>query len=64
MEDLAAWFVIGIVIAGIITVLIPDSFIKAAMGSRFGSYLIALVMSGPMYVCATLSTPLLQPLWS
>ena len=32
MEDLAAWFVIGIVIAGIITVLIPDSFIKAAMG--------------------------------
>ena len=58
MEDLAAWFVIGIVIAGIITVLIPDSFIKAAMGSGFGSYLIALVMSGPMYVCATLSTPI------
>ncbi|MGO9738286.1 MAG: SO_0444 family Cu/Zn efflux transporter [Desulfomonilaceae bacterium] len=57
MEDLAVWFVIGIVIAGIITVIIPDSFVKGAMGSGISSYLIAIVISGPMYVCATLSTP-------
>jgi uncharacterized membrane protein YraQ (UPF0718 family) len=57
MEDLAVWFVIGIALAGIITVIIPDSFVKGAMGSGISSYLIALVVSGPMYVCATLSTP-------
>ena len=32
MEDLAVWFVIGIVLAGIITVIIPDSFVKGVMG--------------------------------
>ena len=57
MEDLAVWFVIGVAVAGIITVLIPDSFIKAAMGPGIRSYLIALVISGPTYVCATCSTP-------
>ncbi len=57
MEDLAVWFVVGIVLAGIITVIIPDSFVKGVMGAGIGSYLIAIVISGPMYVCATLSTP-------
>lgn len=57
MEDLAVWFVIGIALAGIITVIIPDSFVKGVMGGGLGSYLIAIVISGPMYVCATLSTP-------
>jgi len=57
MHDLAIWFVIGILLAGIITVLVPDSFVTAALGSGIVSYLIAFVISGPMYVCATLSTP-------
>lgn len=57
MADLAVWFVIGMLLAGIITVLIPDSLVTAALGSGTKSYLIALVISGPMYVCATLSTP-------
>lgn len=57
MDDLAVWFVIGIAIAGIISALLPDSLVAATMGSGFTSYLIAMVISGPMYVCATLSTP-------
>lgn len=57
MADLAVWFVIGMLLAGIITVLIPDSFVTAALGSGMISYIIAFVISGPMYVCATLTTP-------
>lgn len=57
MEDLAIWFVIGIALAGIISALVPDSLVTGALGSGIKSYLIALIISGPMYVCSTLSTP-------
>jgi uncharacterized protein len=57
MEDLAVWFVIGILLAGIIHVLVPSSWVNAALGSGVISYLMAIIISGPMYVCATLSTP-------
>ncbi len=57
MADLAVWFVLGILLAGIISALIPESIISAVFGSGILAYLGALVISGPMYVCATLSTP-------
>ena len=57
MDDLAIWFVVGICLAGIINVLVPSSWVNAALGSGIISYLLAIVISGPMYVCATLSTP-------
>lgn len=57
MGDLAVWFVIGIFLAGIIHVLVPSSWVNAALGSGVISYLMAIIISGPMYVCATLSTP-------
>jgi uncharacterized membrane protein YraQ (UPF0718 family) len=57
MGDLAVWFVIGIFLAGIIHVLVPSSWVNAALGSGVISYLMAIIVSGPMYVCATLSTP-------
>ena len=57
MGDLAVWFVIGIFLAGIIHVLVPSSWVNAALGSGAISYLMAIIISGPMYVCATLSTP-------
>ncbi|MHB8204444.1 MAG: SO_0444 family Cu/Zn efflux transporter [Desulfomonilaceae bacterium] len=57
MEDLAVWFVIGIGLAGIISALIPDQLVSETIGSGIIAYLIAMAISGPMYVCATLSTP-------
>jgi hypothetical protein len=57
MADLAIWFVLGIFLAGIISVLVPSSLISAVFGSGIIAYLGALIISGPMYVCATLSTP-------
>ncbi len=58
MGDLAVWFVLGISLAGIINVLAPSSWVNAALGSGIISYLFAIIVSGPMYVCATLSTPI------
>ncbi|MFH1762116.1 MAG: permease [bacterium] len=48
----------GIVLAGIITALIPDGFLEKYLGNTFLSMAIMLVVGIPMYVCATASTPI------
>jgi hypothetical protein len=58
MQDLAVWFLLGILLAGAITVLVPESFVTEHLGSGLMAYLAMLVVSLPMYVCATLSTPI------
>lgn len=57
MADLAVWFTIGILIAGVISALVPDSFFSQHLGSGIWSYLAMLAASLPMYICATMSTP-------
>jgi uncharacterized membrane protein YraQ (UPF0718 family) len=57
-EDLAGYFFIGLVLAGLITVLIPDHFFSTYLGSGLVSMLIMLVAGIPLYVCATASTPI------
>lgn len=56
--DLAGWFFIGLLMAGIITVLIPDETITGYLGGGIGSMLIMLCLGIPLYVCATASTPI------
>lgn len=58
MSDLATWFMLGILLAGLITALVPESFIAGNFGSGLFAYLGMLVVSLPMYVCATMSTPI------
>ncbi len=57
VADLAGWLVLGVILAGIIAALVPESIISAVFGSGILAYLGALIISGPMYVCATMSTP-------
>ncbi len=57
-EELAGWFVIGILLAGIITVLLPDAFITAYLSGSLSSMLLMLVIGIPLYICATASTPI------
>jgi uncharacterized protein len=56
--DLAIWFLFGLLLSGMITVLIPESFFSRYMGGGFGSMLIMLVVGIPIYICATASTPI------
>ena len=55
--DLAGWFVVGIFLAGFITVLAPEDTVAAALGGGIQSMLFMLLLGVPLYICATASTP-------
>ena len=56
--DLAGWFFVGILLAGIISVLVPDAVIARYLGGGMGSMLLMLTFGIPLYICATASTPI------
>jgi uncharacterized membrane protein YraQ (UPF0718 family) len=57
-EDLAGWFMIGMLLAGLITVLIPPDMFRQYLGSGLPAMLIMLAVGIPLYICATASTPI------
>lgn len=57
-EDLAIWFIAGILLAGLISVLVPEDLISRYLGGGIVSMLIMLAAGIPMYICATASTPI------
>jgi uncharacterized membrane protein YraQ (UPF0718 family) len=57
-EDLAGWFLVGIVLAGLITVLIPPDMFARYLGAGLPAMLIMLAVGIPLYICATASTPI------
>jgi uncharacterized membrane protein YraQ (UPF0718 family) len=56
LDDIAAWMVVGIVVAGIILTYIPADWL-AHWGQGVFAMLIMLVVGIPMYICAVASTP-------
>jgi len=56
--DLAPWFVVGILLAGIIDALVPTEILAGYLGGGIGAMLIMLVVGVPLYICATASTPI------
>jgi len=57
-EDLAVWFLIGLILAGLITVLIPPDMFSKYLGAGLPAMLIMLAVGIPLYICATASTPI------
>jgi uncharacterized membrane protein YraQ (UPF0718 family) len=58
LGDIGKWFLLGIILAGIITYMIPDSFFQSFLSNNFTAMLVMLAAGIPMYVCATASTPI------
>jgi len=58
LTDISRWFLIGVVIAGVISYAMPVSFIENYMGEGWLSMFIMLAVGLPLYVCATASTPI------
>ena len=58
MEDIGKWLVTGLIIAGIITAAVPDSWFVAFQNNSLYSILFVLLFSIPMYLCATGSIPI------
>lgn len=56
--DLAGWFFAGILLAGVITVMVPDVVISRYLGGGISSMLLMLLFGIPLYICATASTPI------
>ena len=57
-EDMAGWFFLGLLLAGIITSLIPDDFFMHYLGGGLVAMMIMLAAGVPLYICATASTPI------
>ncbi len=55
--DLAGWFLVGILIGGIIAALVPANLLSAHLGGGVGSMFLMLAAGIPIYICATASTP-------
>lgn len=56
--DLAGWFLIGLLLGGFITTLVPDDIVAAYLGGGLTSMLLMLAIGIPLYICATASTPI------
>jgi len=57
-EDIAPWFLLGLILAGVITTLIPSELMVKHLGGGLSAMLIMLAVGIPLYICATASTPI------
>jgi uncharacterized protein len=57
LQDISNWLIIGLLIAALISIVIPDDFFADKIPNDFLGMLIILVISIPVYICATASVP-------
>ncbi|MBR0543797.1 MAG: SO_0444 family Cu/Zn efflux transporter [Bacteroidaceae bacterium] len=62
MEDIGKWLAVGLVVAGIITAAVPNSWFNIFQDNTLYSILFVLLFSIPMYLCATGSIPIAMAL--
>lgn len=58
VQDLAKWLVIGLLLATLISVLLPPDFFAQFIGNPWLELTVVLAFSIPLYVCATGSIPI------
>ncbi len=58
LQDVGKWLVIGLLIAALITVAVPNEWLAALHDYKLLNMLIVLLVAIPMYVCATGSIPI------
>ena len=58
MESVGKWLVVGLLVAGLITVFVPDTYFEVFKDNSLTSMLLVLCISIPMYLCATGSIPI------
>ena len=56
--DIAPWYLLGLLLAGVITVLVPSELMAKHLGGGLPAMLIMLALGIPLYICATASTPI------
>jgi uncharacterized protein len=57
LQDISNWLIIGLLLAAVISILVPDDFFADKIPNDFLGMLVILVISIPVYICATASVP-------
>lgn len=57
-DDMAGWFFLGLILAGLITGFIPSEWMNRYLGGGLTAMLVMLLVGIPLYICATASTPI------
>jgi uncharacterized protein len=57
LQDISNWLVLGLVLAALISVFVPDNFFAEKIPNSFVGMLLILVVAIPLYICATASVP-------
>lgn len=58
LQDIAKWLVIGVLLASVVSVLVPNNFFEQFIGNMYLEMLVILLVAIPLYVCATGSIPI------
>lgn len=58
LQDISKWLIIGLLIAALIAVILPDDFFTNYITNDFLGMLVILVVTIPIYACATASVPI------
>ena len=58
MQDIGKWLVMGLIVAGLITIGVPDGFFAQFAHRPLIGMLLVLACAVPMYLCATGSIPI------
>ena len=58
LGDIAKWLIVGLLIAGVISYIVPEEIVGGYLGGGIGSMILMLFVGIPLYICATASTPL------
>ena len=58
IQDISKWLVIGMLVAALLSVLIPEDFFTATISGEYLAMLMMVAASVPLYICATGSIPI------
>ena len=58
MQSIGRWLLLGLLVAALITVLVPDDFFTSSMDNHLLNMVLVLAIAVPMYICATGSIPI------
>ena len=58
LNDIGKWFLLGVLLAGVISVFISPELLMKFVGNEYLSMIVMLAIAVPLYVCATASTPI------
>lgn len=58
LADITPTFLFGILLGGVISTLIPATFVETYLGTGWQAMLMMLLVGIPLYICASASTPI------